>query len=43
LLPFEKDRRWSHRKDHSVLVGEIIHQPDQTIIPVLSRRAGGVV
>ena len=43
LLPFDKDRRWSPRKDHSVLVAEIIHQPDQTIIPVLSRRAGGVV
>jgi GNAT superfamily N-acetyltransferase len=43
LLPFDKDRRWSDRKDHSVLVTEIIHQPDHTIIPVMSRRAGGVI
>jgi hypothetical protein len=43
LLPFDKDQRWSPREDHSVLVAEIIHQPDQTIFPVLSRRAGGVV
>lgn len=43
MLPFDKDRRWSHRKDHSVLVGEIIHQQEQTIIPVLSRRSGGTV
>jgi GNAT superfamily N-acetyltransferase len=43
LLPFDKDRRWSPRKDHSVLVKEIIHQPDHTIIPVLSRRAGGTI
>ena len=43
LLPFGKDRRWSACKDDSVLAAEIIHQPDQTIIPVLSRRAGGVV
>jgi hypothetical protein len=43
LLPFDRDRRWSDRKDDSVLVGEIIHQPDQTIIPVVSRRAGGTI
>jgi GNAT superfamily N-acetyltransferase len=43
LLPFDKDRRWSPRKDHWVLVGEIIHQPDQTIIPILSRRGGGTI
>lgn len=43
FLPFDKDRRWSHRKDHAVLVKEIVHQPNRTIIPTLSRRAGGMV
>ena len=43
LLPFDKDRRWSPRKNNSILVGEIIHQSERTIIPVLYRRAGGVV
>jgi len=43
VLPFDKDRRWSPRKDQTALVAEIIHQPNCTIIPTLSRRDGGMV
>lgn len=43
VLPFDKDRRWSHRKDQAILVKEIIHQPNRTIIPTFSRRGGGMV
>ncbi|MGH3625038.1 MAG: GNAT family N-acetyltransferase [Sciscionella sp.] len=43
VLPFDKDGRWSQRKDQAVLVHEVIHQPDRTIIPTISRRAGGMV
>jgi GNAT superfamily N-acetyltransferase len=42
-LPFDKDRRWSPRKTDTVLVNEVVHRPDHTIIPVLSRRGGGTV
>ncbi|MEU0511628.1 GNAT family N-acetyltransferase [Amycolatopsis sp. NPDC006125] len=42
-LPFDKDRRWSPAKADMVLVDEILHRPDHTIIPVLSRRGGGTV
>jgi hypothetical protein len=43
FLPYDKDRRWSNRKDETILVGEISHEPQQTIIPTLSRRAHGAV
>ncbi|MGH3673527.1 MAG: GNAT family N-acetyltransferase [Pseudonocardiaceae bacterium] len=43
LLPFDKNRRWWDRQHDSVLVAEIIHRPDQTIIPVLSHRGGGTL
>ncbi|HZD14667.1 MAG TPA: hypothetical protein VE196_05980, partial [Pseudonocardiaceae bacterium] len=43
VLPFDKDRRWSARKDQTVLVKEIIHQSNRTIIPTFSRRGDGVV
>lgn len=42
-LSFDKDRRWSHRKTDVVLVDEIQHSPDHTIIPVVVRRGGGTV
>jgi GNAT superfamily N-acetyltransferase len=42
-LPFDKDRRWSPRKTDTVLVDEIVHRPDCTIIPTLSRRGSGMV
>ena len=40
-LPFDKDRRWSPRKTDTVLVDEIVHRPDHTIIPTLSGAAVG--
>jgi GNAT superfamily N-acetyltransferase len=43
LLPFDKNRRWSDRPYDSVLAAEIIHQPDHTIIPVLSRHTQGMI
>ncbi len=42
-LPFDKDRRWSPRKTDTVLIDEIIHHPDHTIIPTLSRRGSRTV
>ena len=42
-LPFDKDRRWSPRKTDTVLVDEIVHRPDHTIIPTPSRRGSGTV
>jgi GNAT superfamily N-acetyltransferase len=42
-LPFDKDRRWSPRKTDAVLIDEIVHRPDHTIIPILSRRGGGTI
>lgn len=42
-LSFDKDRRWSNHKTDTVLVDEIHHGPEHTIIPVLVRRNGGTV
>jgi GNAT superfamily N-acetyltransferase len=42
-LPFDKDRRWSPRKTDTVLVDEVVHQPDYTIIPTLSQRGRGTI
>lgn len=42
-LPFDKDRRWSPRKTDTVLIDEIVHRPDHTIIPTLCRRGGGTI
>jgi hypothetical protein len=39
FLPYDKDRRWSSRKDEQVIVEEIIHRPALTVIPTLP--AGG--
>jgi hypothetical protein len=38
FLPYDKDRRWSRMKDERVIVNEIIHEPDRTVIPTLSTR-----
>jgi GNAT superfamily N-acetyltransferase len=43
VLPFDKDSRWTSTKPDTVLVDEIVHRPDHTIVPVLSRRGAGVV
>jgi GNAT superfamily N-acetyltransferase len=42
-LPFDKDRRWSPRKTDTVLVNEVVHRSDYTIIPTLSRRGAGTI
>src|SRR5256885_3619306 len=43
MLPFDKERRWSTSKSETVLVDEIVHRPDLTIIPTLSRRGSGMI
>jgi GNAT superfamily N-acetyltransferase len=43
MLPFDKDRRWSARKSENVLVDEIVHRPDLTIVPTVSRRGRGTI
>src|SRR5947199_9821474 len=43
VLPFDKERRWSTVKSETVLVDEIIHRPDLTIVPTLSRRGTGMI
>ncbi|MBA9001578.1 GNAT family N-acetyltransferase [Thermomonospora cellulosilytica] len=43
FLPYDKDRRWSATKDEHVLVPEVIHQPDLTVIPTLTARGGGLL
>jgi GNAT superfamily N-acetyltransferase len=43
MLPFDKDRRWSSRKSEIVLVEEIVHRPDLTIVPTVSRRGHGMI
>jgi GNAT superfamily N-acetyltransferase len=43
FLPYDKDQRWSARKEEQVIAGEVIHRPDLTVIPTLSARGGGVV
>ena len=43
FLPYDKDRRWSNTKNEQVIVNEIIHEPDRTVIPTLSTRGRGLV
>jgi GNAT superfamily N-acetyltransferase len=43
FLPYDKDRRWSQYKDETVLPDDIVHLPDYTLIPTLSRRGRGAV
>ncbi|WP_414943816.1 GNAT family N-acetyltransferase [Amycolatopsis sp. cmx-11-32] len=43
MLPFDKDRRWSTRKSETVLVDDIVHRPDLTIVPTVSRRGRGTI
>ncbi|HWR48444.1 MAG TPA: GNAT family N-acetyltransferase [Pseudonocardiaceae bacterium] len=37
FLPYDKDRRWSNKKDERVIVGEIVHEPGLTVIPTSTR------
>ncbi|MFE7047134.1 GNAT family N-acetyltransferase [Streptomyces californicus] len=43
FLPYDKDRRWGGEKDEKVLREDVIHQPEHTLIPTLSRRGRGTV
>ena len=43
FLPYDKDRRWSDRKNEHVLVGEITHAPAATVIPTLSSTGSGLI
>jgi GNAT superfamily N-acetyltransferase len=43
VLPYDKDSRWTDREHDVPLIDEIVHQPRHTIIPVLSRRGGGMI
>ncbi|MGW4032837.1 GNAT family N-acetyltransferase [Streptomyces sp. NPDC004838] len=43
FLHYDKDRRWSGEKDETVLRGDVVHQPDHTLIPTLTRRGRGTV
>jgi GNAT superfamily N-acetyltransferase len=43
FLPYDKDQRWSAAKDEHILVDQIVHRPDHTQIPSLTRRGGGMV
>ncbi|MGH3836367.1 MAG: GNAT family N-acetyltransferase [Pseudonocardiaceae bacterium] len=38
FLPYDKDQRWSSTKDEWLIVDEIIHEPDRTVIPTISTR-----
>ncbi len=37
FLPYDKDRRWSGKKDERVIVDEIVHEPGLTVIPTFTR------
>ncbi|MGP3969064.1 GNAT family N-acetyltransferase [Streptomyces sp. 6N223] len=43
FLRYDKDIRWSQRKDESVLTEDIVHRPGETLIPTLSRRGAGMI
>ncbi|MFD0857329.1 GNAT family N-acetyltransferase [Actinomadura adrarensis] len=43
FLPYDKDRRWFSSKDERVIIKEIIHAPDLTLIPTLSTRGRGTI
>jgi hypothetical protein len=38
FLRYDKDIRWSERKNENVLTQDIVHRPGETLIPTLSRR-----
>jgi hypothetical protein len=40
FLPYDKDRRWSGRKDERVIVDGIVHEPGLTMIPTFTRGRG---
>ncbi|MFC9337457.1 GNAT family N-acetyltransferase [Streptomyces sp. NPDC057020] len=43
FLPYDKDRRWGGEKDEKVLRQDVVHQPEYTLMPTLTRRRRGTV
>ncbi|WP_409238356.1 GNAT family N-acetyltransferase [Streptomyces sp. PA5.6] len=43
FLHYDKDIRWSEAKHESVLEQDIVHAPDGTLIPTVTRRGAGAV
>ncbi|MFF5283159.1 GNAT family N-acetyltransferase [Streptomyces sp. NPDC013171] len=43
FLPYDKDRRWGGEKDEKVLRKDVVHQPEHTLIPTLTRCGRGTV
>ncbi|WP_405463839.1 GNAT family N-acetyltransferase [Streptomyces anulatus] len=43
FLPYDKDRRWGGQKDERVLREVMVHQPEHTLVPTLTRRGRGTV
>jgi GNAT superfamily N-acetyltransferase len=43
FLRYDKDIRWSDRKDEAVLLENVLHRPGATLIPTLSQRGAGMV
>lgn len=43
VLPYDKHSRWHHQRHETPLADEIVHQPEHTIIPILSRRGAGTI
>ncbi|WP_370413881.1 GNAT family N-acetyltransferase [Streptomyces fradiae] len=43
FLPYDKDRRWGGEKDERVLREEVVHEPERTLVPTLTRRGRGTV
>ncbi|MEU6173873.1 GNAT family N-acetyltransferase [Streptantibioticus parmotrematis] len=43
FLPYDKDRRWSTEKQEAVLLNDVVHHPDHTLIPTLLTRGRGAV
>ncbi|MFE4331547.1 GNAT family N-acetyltransferase [Streptomyces sp. NPDC056831] len=43
FLPYDKDRRWGGEKNEKVLREDVVHQPEHTLIPTLTRRGRGTV
>jgi GNAT superfamily N-acetyltransferase len=43
FLPYDKDIRWGGTKHEQVLVADIVHNPERTLIPTLSTRGSGAI
>ncbi|MYU56296.1 MULTISPECIES: GNAT family N-acetyltransferase [Streptomyces] len=43
FLPYDKDRRWGTEKQEAVLLDDVVHHPDHTLIRTLLPRGRGAV